>query len=74
MTAKKGGSKRPPLTCVSYVIMPDGRTVPVKDLTPEERAQWQENMRRRAAEAMNAYYTQHPDEFARLSDQLSPYA
>ena len=73
MTAKKGG-KRPPLTCESFVIMPDGRTVPVRDLTPAEREQWHANMRRRASEAMNAYYTQHPDEYARLSETLSPYA
>ena len=58
--------KRKELTCVSYVIMPDGRTVPVDELTPEESAQWQENMRRRLSENMSAYFTQHPEEYAKL--------
>ena len=55
-----GAGRRKELTCVSYVIMPDGRTVPVGELTGEERAQWQENMRRRLSEDLSAYYTQHP--------------
>lgn len=58
--------KRKELKCVSYVIMPDGRTVPVSELTEEEREQWRANMRRRLSEALSDYYTQHPDEYARL--------
>ncbi len=54
------------LTCVSYVMMPDGRTVKADELTPEENRQWQENMRRRLSEELSAYYTQHPEEYARL--------
>ena len=54
------------LTCVSFVLMPDGRTVPVGELTEEEREQWRANMRRRLSEDMSAYYTQHPEECARL--------
>ncbi len=55
-----------PLTCASFVLMPDGRAVPVGELTEEEREQWRANMRRRLSEDMSAYYTQHPDEYARL--------
>ena len=66
--------KRQELTCESFVIMPDGRTVPVRDLTPAEREQWHANMRRRLSETLSAYFTQHPDEYARLSETLSPYA
>ena len=61
-----GGGKRRELTCVSFVIFPDGRTAPVKELTEEERAQWHRNMSERLSEAMSDYYTQRPDEYARL--------
>ena len=56
------------LTCVSYVIMPDGRTVLADELTPEEHAQWQANMLRRLSENMSDYYTQHPEQYARLPE------
>ena len=29
------------LTCVSYIIMPDGKTKLLEELTDAERAQWQ---------------------------------
>lgn len=58
--------KRKELRCVSYVLMPDGRAVPVGELTAAERGQWQANMCRRLSEELSDYYTQHPDEFARL--------
>lgn len=51
---------------VCYVIMPERGPVPVENLTPEERAQWQQNMTQRLSENMSAYYTQHPDEYAAL--------
>lgn len=54
------------LTCVSYIIMPDGTTKLLEELTDEERAQWQRNMRERLSETMSDYYTQHPDEYRRL--------
>lgn len=59
-------AKRKELTCVSFVVFPDGRTVPVRELTEEERAQWHRSMSERLSEAMSDYYTQHPEEFARL--------
>ena len=55
-----------PLGFVCYVNMPDGRTVPMNDLTESERAQWQQNMRQRLSEDMSAYYTQHPEEYTAL--------
>jgi len=54
------------LTCASFVLMPDGRAVPVGELTEEEREQWRANMRERLSSDMSAYYTQHPEEYARL--------
>lgn len=54
------------LTCVSFVIMPDGRTVRAEELTAEENAAWQRRMLQRLSENMSDYYTQHPEEYARL--------
>lgn len=54
------------LTCVSYVIFPDGRTAAAAELTDEEREQWRENMRRRLSEGLSDWYTQHPESYARL--------
>lgn len=59
-------AKRKEITCVSFVLMPDGRAVPVSELSEKERGQWRENMRQRLSESMSAYYTQHPEEYARL--------
>lgn len=58
--------KRKELTCESFVLMPGRGAVPVGELTAEERAQWQENMRRRLSERLSDYFTQHPEEYARL--------
>ncbi len=54
------------LTCVSYVIMPDGRTIPADELTQEEAAAWQASMAGRLGEDMSDYYTQHPEEYIKL--------
>lgn len=61
-----GGGKRGELTCVSFVMMPDGRTVPVGELTAEEREQWRARMRERLSRGLGEYYTQHPDEYRKL--------
>ena len=62
----EGKGRRRELTCVSFVIMPDGRTVPVGELTEEEREQWRAHMRERLSAELGAYYTQHPEEYKRL--------
>ena len=54
------------LMCTSFVIMPEGRTVPVDELTPEETAQWQRHMAARLGEVMSDYYTQHPEEYSKI--------
>lgn len=72
MTGKKN---RPPgasaptkreLTFACFVTMPDGRVRSVEDLTPEEKTEWQRRMLRRLSEDMSDYYTQHPEQYARL--------
>lgn len=57
---------RKKLGFVCYVIMPGRGPVPVENLTPEERAQWQQNMCRNLSREMSAYYSQHPEEYAAL--------
>jgi hypothetical protein len=47
--------------------MPDGRTVPVDDLTEEERAEWHRRQLKRLSEDLSAYYTQHPEDYAKLT-------
>lgn len=60
------GGKRGELRCVSYVVMPDGRSVPVDELTQEEKEQWQRRMLERLGENMSDYYSQHPELYARF--------
>ena len=49
-----------------FVLMPGRGPVPVEELTQEERAQWLANMRRRLSENLSDYFTQHPEEYAKL--------
>ena len=62
--------KRKEITVVCYVLMPDGRTVPVEDLTEEERAEWHRRQLQRLSEDMSDYYTQHPTEYRDLCRYL----
>ena len=59
-------AKRQPLTYVCYIHMENGETLELDQLTPEQRAQWQENVRRRLSATMSGYYTQHPEEYKLL--------
>ena len=58
---KKSGRRE--ITVVCFVIMPDGRTVPVEELTEEERAEWHRRQLERLSEDMSDYFTQHPEEY-----------
>ena len=58
------------LTCESFLIYPDGRTVPVQALSGEERERWRENMRRRLSRELSGYYTQHPAEYEALCREM----
>lgn len=49
-------AKRQPLTCVCYIQMENGETIELDQLTHEQRAQWQENVRRRLNATMSGYY------------------
>lgn len=62
---KKNGRRE--ITVVCYVLMQDGRTVPVEELTEEERAEWHRRQLKRLSEDLSAYYTQHPEDYAKLT-------
>lgn len=65
MAAQKAG-KAKELTFACMLLYEDGRAVPFEELTEDELKRWRENAARRLSESMSDYYTQHPDEFARL--------
>ena len=54
------------ITVVGFLILEDGGTVPMEDLTPEQRETWKEACRRRLSERMSDYFTQHPEEWAKV--------
>ena len=59
-------AKRKSLTVVGYLIMPDGTTKRVEDLTPEERTRWDKERTERLKRVMTDYYKQHPEEYEKL--------
>lgn len=56
-----------PLGYVCYILYPDGSTVLFDELTEEEKAAWQKRVCQRLSERMSEYYSQHPEEYMRLS-------
>ena len=66
MAREAGKQKKKELSFAIMMIMEDGRTVPFGELSEEERARWRENAAARLSERMSDYYTQHPEEAARL--------
>ena len=54
------------LTVMGFVIMEDASTVPVEDLTPEQREAWMKASCRRLSERLSAYFSQHPEEYAKF--------
>lgn len=65
MAAQKAG-KAKELTFACMLLYEDGRAVPFEELTKEEIQRFRENAARRLSQNMSDYYTQHPEEFARL--------
>lgn len=61
-------AKRQPLTVVGFLVMSDGSTKPIEELTAEERERWDRERTERLKRVMTDYYRQHPDEFAKLED------
>ena len=61
-----GGKKRNEITVVGFLILEDGSTVPMEDLTTEQRAAWKESCCKRLSQRLSDYFTQHPEEYARV--------
>lgn len=57
------------LSYVLYIQLDTGETVELSQLTPEQREQWQANVRRRLSLAMSGYYTQHPEEYKQIGGE-----
>ena len=61
-------AKRQPLTVVGFLIMPDGSTKPIEDLTPEERARWDRERTERLKRVMTEHFRLHPEGLQYLED------
>lgn len=59
-------AKRKELTATVSVIMENGTVKPFEELTAEEEKRLRENIRKRLEKSMNLYYSNHPEEFAKL--------
>ena len=51
---------------VGYLILEDGSIIPWDERTPEQDRRFRENATKRLTAAMSDYYTQHPEEYAKL--------
>lgn len=63
-TSPRGGGKQ--ITVVGFLILEDGRKVPMEDLTPEQRGAWEARCRERLSQRMSDYYTRNQEEWARV--------
>ena len=63
---KQRKPRKDDITFVCYLILEDGTTVPWEETTEEQRARFRENATKRLTAAMSDYYTQHPEEYAKL--------
>lgn len=58
--------KKNDIEVVGMLILEDGSVVPWEERTPEQDQRFRENATKRLTETMSAYYSQHPEEYARL--------
>ncbi len=61
--AKAKKPKKEPMGFVCYLLSEDGTAIPFEELTPEQKAAWQQAAAARLSETMSDYYTQHPEEY-----------
>ena len=57
---------RAQITCVGFITLKDGRTIPVEDMTPEERERVKKSMSDRLSRVMSEYYSNHPEDLKAL--------
>ena len=60
------GPGKDELGFVCYMILEDGSTVPWEELRPEQVEHFRERAAERLSAGLSDFYTQRPDEFARL--------
>ncbi len=61
--------QKPDITVRGFVLYESG-PVAVEDLTVEQRETWLTHMRDRLSENMSDYYTQHPEAWKRICENL----
>ncbi len=54
----------------SYMVYPDGRTVPFNSLTAEEKAEWWERTAKRIGQAITDYVNRHPEHYELVRNAL----
>lgn len=57
---------RKPLTCVGYITLKDGRTIPLEEMTDKERERVNNSMNERLSRVMSEYFRLHPEEFEKI--------
>lgn len=65
-TRKPRKAPKDDITVRGFMILEDGSIVPVEDLTQEQIERFQERSAKRLSRTMSEYYSQHPEEYAKL--------
>lgn len=63
---KQRKPRKDDITFVCYLILEDGTTVPWEETTEAQRQRFRENATKRLTQRMSDYYSQHPEEYAKL--------
>lgn len=63
---KQRKPRKDDIEVVGYLILEDGSIIPWDERTPEQDRRFRENATKRLTAAMSDYYTQHPEEYAKL--------
>ena len=63
---KQRKPRKDDIEVVGYLILENGSIIPWDERTPEQDRRFRENATKRLTAAMSDYYTQHPEEYAKL--------
>ena len=63
---KQRKPRKDDITVVGFLILEDGNVIPWEERTPEQDRRFREKATKRLTAAMSDYYSQHPEEYARL--------
>lgn len=53
---------REPIKCIGFITLKDGRTIPLEDMTPEERERVKKSMSERLSRVMSEHFSNHPED------------